>query len=334
MADVNPLGIGIIGCGGISGTHVAAIARVPAARVVAVADEVESRARALGEKLHVPWFTDRAKLLGLPEVEAVSICTPSGLHGALGAEAAAAGKHVITEKPIEVTVEKADALIAACRKAGVRLAMISQYRFHDCMRAIRAASTAGRFGTPTLGIASTKWYRGQEYFTGAPWRGTWELDGGGCCMNQGIHAIDQLLSVMGPVKRVMGYFDTRFQHIATEDAAAATLEFANGALGVIEGSTAAYPSFPAKVEIMGSAGTAAWELGSHEFRLWEFADGTPAPACEKQPWEAYHGLQFEDFVAAVREGRDPAVTGEEGRRAVAVITAIYRSSRERRPVDL
>jgi len=327
-----PLGIGIIGCGGISGTHVAALARVPAARVVAVADELEARAKALGEKLGVPWFTDRARLLALPVVEAVSICTPSGLHGALGAEAAAAGKHVITEKPIEVTVEKADALIAACRKAGVKLAMISQYRFHECMRAIRAAAAAGRFGTPTLGIASTKWYRGQEYFTAAPWRGTWELDGGGCTMNQGIHAVDQLLSVMGPVKRVMGYFDTRFQRSATEDAAAGTLEFESGALGVIEASTAAYPSFPARVEIMGAGGTASWELGSAEFRLWEFADGAPAPAVAPQPWEAYHAAQFEDFVAAIREGRDPAVTGEEGRRAVAVITALYRSSRERRPV--
>ncbi|MEK7768006.1 MAG: Gfo/Idh/MocA family oxidoreductase [bacterium] len=335
MADAGPVGFGIIGCGGIAGTHAAALARVPGARIVAVADEVEAKARTLGEKLKVPWFGNRADLLALPEVEAVSLATPSGLHGPLGIEAARAGKHVITEKPVEVTVEKADALIAACRAAGVRLSMISQYRFHEGMRAIRAAAVAGRFGRLTLGLASTKWYRAPEYFLNAAWRGTWALDGGGSLMNQGIHALDQLLWVMGPVRKVMGYAATLFQKIETEDATAGIIEFASGALGVVETATCACPGLPARLEVMGDAGSVAWELGGGAFRLWECRDGTPAPALPVDaPWETYHARQFEDFTAAIREGREPLVNGEEGRRAVETICALYRSARDGRPVLL
>ncbi len=323
------IGFGIVGCGGIAGTHAAALARVPGARVVAVADEVEARAKALGETLKVPWFTDRAAMLKLPEVEAVTLATPSGLHGPLGIEAAQAGKHVITEKPVEVTVEKADALIAACRAAGVKLSMISQYRFHEGMQAIRAAAAAGRFGRLALGMASTKWYRGQDYFAKVAWRGTWAMDGGGSLMNQGIHAVDQLLSVMGPVRRVTGYAGVLFQKIETEDATAGVLEFASGALGVIETATCVYPSFPAKIEVMGDRGSVTWELGGAGFRLWNFADGTPAPVLPADPpWETYHARQFEDFVGAIRDGREPLVSGGEGRRAVAVIRALYESARD------
>ncbi len=333
MAD-RPVGFGVIGCGGIAGTHVAALSQIPSARVVAVADEVEAKAKAMGEKLAVPWFTDRQAMLKRPDVEAVTIATPSGLHGPLGIEAALAGKHVITEKPLEVTVEKADALISACRKARVKLSMVSQFRFHEGILAIREAVAAGKFGKLTLGMASTKWYRGPDYFTGASWRGTWAMDGGGSLMNQGIHAVDQLLFVMGKVKRVQGYYGTLFQKIETEDVAVGTLEFESGALGVIETGTCAYPSHTAKVEVMGSTGTVVWELGGR-FRLWEFKDGAPQPEIPKDvPWQMYHRRQFEDFVGAIVDNREPLVSGEEGRRAVQVICALYRSAKERRPITL
>lgn len=327
------IGFAIEGCGGIAGTHAAALAKVPGARVVAVTDEVEASAKALGEKLQVPWFTNRSLMLRLPEVDAVTIATPSGAHGALGIEAARAGKHVITEKPVEVTVENADALIAACRTANVKLSMISQYRFHEGMAAIRSAAAAGRFGRLALGMASTKWYRAPSYFSRAAWRGTWALDGGGSLMNQGIHAVDQLLSVMGPVKRVTGYARVLFQTIETEDATAGVIEFSSGALGAIETATCVSPSFPAKIEVMGDTGSVTWELGAAGFRLWEFSDKTPPPKLPADPpWETFHARQFEDFVAAIRENREPLVNGEEGRKAVAVIRALYDSARDGVPV--
>jgi UDP-N-acetyl-2-amino-2-deoxyglucuronate dehydrogenase len=334
VTDPTPVGFGLVGCGGISGTHASALARVPGARLVAVCDRDAARAQALGTTLGVPWHDDLAALLARPDVEAVTICAPSGLHGEIGIAAARAGKHVIVEKPVETTLEKIDALVAACRQAGVRLSVISQYRFHGGMRGIHDAARAGRFGRLTLGIASTKWYRGPEYFASAPWRGTVRLDGGGCLMNQGLHAVDLLLAVFGRPVRVRGYATTRCHRIETEDAAAGVIEFEGGAIGVLEASTAAYPGVPAKIEIMGDAGSAIWELGASEYRLWECADGTPAPAIEVLPWEAFHGLQFADFVGAIRSEREPAVTAADGRRAVETILALYRSSAEGRAVEL
>src|SRR5687767_12465576 len=291
MSAAAPLGIGLVGCGGIAGTHVAAIAKVPGTRLVAVHDADVARAKGLADKLGVPWCPDLAALLALREVDAVSIATPSGLHAEAGALAAVAGKHVITEKPIEVTVEKADALIAACRKAGVTLSMISQYRFHEAMVALRAAAADGAFGRLTLGMASTKWYRGPEYFSSAPWRGTWAMNGGGSLMNQGIHAVDQMLSVFGPAERVRGYSALLFQPVETEDATAGVVEFTSGAIGVIETATCAFPNFAAKVEVMGDGGSAAWDLGAAEWKLWAARDGRAAPALESAPWETYHARQ-------------------------------------------
>lgn len=331
---MKPLGIGIVGCGGIAGAQVEAIKTVPALRIVAAQDADPARAKALAEPLGVPWFTELGALLAHPDVDAVSIATPSGLHRDIAVAAAASGKHVITEKPIEVTVGKSDEMIAACRKAGVTLAMISQYRFHEAMTGLRDAAAEGAFGRLMLGMASTKWYRGPDYYTEAPWRGTWALNGGGSLMNQGIHALDQMLSVFGPVKRVSGYADILFQSIETEDATAGVVEFTSGALGVIETCTCAFPSFAAKVEVMGDRGSAAWELGSPRWTLWAASDGRPAPALAEAPWETYHARQFADFADAVRDRRPPMVTGEAGRHAVAVVRALYDSAKSGRAMDV
>lgn len=331
MTD-RPVGFGLVGCGGIAGTHAAAIARVPGARVVAVMDPVGAAARALGERLGVPWFADLDRLLAAPEVDAVAIATPSGAHGDPALRAARAGKHVLVEKPLEVTVDKAEAVVAACRTAGVRLSVVSQYRFHDALQAMQAAAAAGRFGVPALGRASTPWYRGPSYFSDKPWRGTWALDGGGSLMNQGIHGLDCLLAVMGRASRVMGFAARRVQAVETEDVTAGTIEFAGGALGQLETTTAAYPGFAAAIEVTGDQGTAAWELGAGRFALWEFSDRGAAPPVEDLPWEANHARQIADFAAAIREGREPRVTGVDGVHAVAVIAALYRSAKEGRAI--
>ncbi len=327
------IGFGIIGCGGISDIHAKAIAALKDARIVAVSDPVADRAKKMARQYRVPWFTDNQKLLQLVEVDAVTITSPSGLHGSLGITSARAGKHVMVEKPIETTLEKADALIKACHKAKVKLGVISQLRFMPVMTAVYKAVKQGKFGRLTLGLASTKWFRPPEYFSEAPWRGTWKGNGGGCVVNQGIHCLDLLLSVMGPVKQVQGFTRRLWHKIETEDTAVANLEFENGGLGVIEATTTAYPGDSAKVEINGNKGTASWET-SGKVLSWKFKNGLARPADKEIPWGVMHVWQFRDFVEAIQENREPLVTGETNRRALEVVLALYRSSREQRPVRI
>jgi predicted dehydrogenase len=348
-AGGEPIGWGIIGCGVIAPFHARAVAAA-GARLVAVVDEVEERAAKLGAEFGVEAMTDLAAFLARPDIQAVSLCVPSGLHGALGAQAAEAGKHVLCEKPIEITLAAVDHLIATCRARGVKLGVISQHRFGPSMIRIREALAAGRFGRLLFGGAAIPWYRTQGYYDSGAWRGTWALDGGGCLMNQGVHYIDLLQWVMGPVERVVARAATVAHQIEVEDLALAILQFRNGALGLIQGTTAIYPGLPERLEIAGEGGTVVLTAGT--LTAWEFKDekgeagaygsklaagGVASATGAADPTAisaSTHAAQIADLIAAIREDRDPAIPGEAARRPLELILAIYQSAREGREILL
>ncbi len=344
-------GFAIVGGGVIAPFHARAIARIAKATLRAVVDAVPETAQRRGQEFGVPAYSDLRQVLARPDVDVVCVCVPSGLHAEIGVQAAQAGKHVVVEKPIDVSLEAADRLIAACRRHGVRLAVISQHRFDAGVQRLRAALEAGRFGRLLLGDAVIKWYRTQQYYDSGGWRGTWRLDGGGALINQGVHYADLLQWMMGPVERVVARFATAAHTIEVEDVALALLTFRSGALGVLQASTAVYPGLPERLEITGTGGTAIVEAG--EVRVWEFKDekgeagpygakvrsttAAPGPAAARDPAAlqiAGHVAQITDMVASVESGRDPVITGEEARRPLEIILAVYESARSGREVVL
>jgi predicted dehydrogenase len=290
------------------------------------------------------------EFLDHPGLDVVSICTPSGYHLEPACAAAEAGKHVIVEKPLEVTLERCDRIIETCEKKRVYLAGIFPSRFNPVAGKIKQAVDAGRFGRLTLGDAYVKWLRTQEYYDDIAWHGTWKLDGGGALMNQSIHAIDLLQWFMGPIDYIQGFIDTAaHQRIEVEDNAVAVLKYKNGALGVIEGSTSVYPGFRKKLDIAGIDGSVVLE---EDFLThWEFKHPTPEDERIQENMKSasdsdggaadpstisylYHRIQFEDFFQAIESGGKPLVDGHEARKAVEIILAVYRSARERTIVPL
>ena len=267
-------GFGIIGCGMISKFHAKAIADVRGAKLVACFDQVPAAADKLAETTGCKAYHKLDDLLADPAVNIVTIGTPSGAHMEPAVAAARAGKHVIVEKPLEITLRRCDQIIEACRTAGVVLSTIFPSRFHDSSQELKRAVDGGRFGRLTLGDAYVKWYRSQAYYDSGAWRGTWELDGGGALMNQAIHSVDLLIWLMGPVVEVRAK-TARLAHerIAVEDVALATVEFANGALGVIEASTAVFPGYLKRIEIHGNEGSAALE--EEDLVKWDFQKKKP-----------------------------------------------------------
>lgn len=347
---MSEVGYGIIGCGNIAPMHAEAIQEVEGARLVAVSDVVEENAKALAERFGATPYTDYHELLKRDDVDVVNLCIPSGLRADVGTDCAKAGKHIISEKPLEVNTERIDMLLAAVDKAGVKLGCIFQNRFADGSRLVKGALEEGRFGRLVLGDAYIKWYRSEDYYKSGSWRGTRRLDGGGCLMNQGIHQIDLLLWFMGPVKRVSARTSlVAHEGLEVEDLACAILEFENGSMGVIEGSTAIWPGHPARVEVHGDHGSVILEDGA--LRFWDFKDARPedekirsempqaaAGAGASDPLANVthegHRRQIQDFTEAVREDRPPVIDGKEGRRSVAVIEAIYKAAESGEPVLL
>ncbi len=345
------LGFGIIGCGNIGPVHAEAISNVRGARLVAVSDVVEKSAQALAGKYSAEAYTDYRKLLERKDVDVVCLCVPSGMRADIGIACAQAGKHIVAEKPIEISTARADRLIAAADKAKVRLACVFQSRFAEGARLIRKAVEEKRFGRLVLGDAYIKWFRSHDYYKSGVWRGTRKFDGGGALINQGIHQIDLLLWFMGPVKWVRA--ETRLsahEGLEVEDLACAQMEFANGALGSIEASTAIWPGHPARVEVHGSEGSAVLEDG--ELRFWQFKTDTKADKRVRASMNAEsalgsgaadplahlksegHRRQIADFVKSILENREPFVDGREGRRSVQLIEAIYASARSGKTVRL
>tara|TARA_R110002096_G_scaffold105704_18_gene232510 strand:- start:872 stop:1936 length:1065 start_codon:yes stop_codon:yes gene_type:complete len=341
-----PVGIGIVGLGMIAEFHGRAIAAAEGAELVACYSRTQDKAAAFAARHGGTPYADLQAFMAEPSLDMVAICTPSGAHLEPALAAAAAGKHVICEKPLEVTTERVDRMIRAFRVAGVMLAGIFPRRFNPSSILLKDAVAAGRFGRIASADAYVKWYRSQAYYDSGAWRGTWALDGGGALMNQSIHTVDLLLHLMGDVRSLRA--ETRLvahAGIEVEDMAIAMLEFECGALGVIQGTTAAWSrdGHPAEVQICGEHGSVF--LTDDRFRVWEFAEetgedariraehgltapkagaGAADPAAIDFSW---HTRNYEDALAALRTGQPPSITGEEARRAVAVIEAIYRSAK-------
>src|SRR5215831_8455691 len=269
------IGFGITGCGMIGKVQAEAIASIPGARLMAVCARDEKRVAEFAAKFGATGYTDYEKFLDHPGLRIVNICTPNGLHAEQGVAAARAGKHVLVEKPIDTTLEKADALIEACDRNGVKLGVIFQSRFLPAAQKIKRAIAEGRLGRLMIGDAYVKWYRSPEYYADS-WHGTIALDGGGALINQAIHTADLLRWIMGPAKTVFAFRSSlRYPQLEGEDTLVACIRFANGALGVIEATTSVSPGFKRRLEISGEKGTVI--LDGDSIGCWELS-GSSEPA--------------------------------------------------------
>jgi UDP-N-acetyl-2-amino-2-deoxyglucuronate dehydrogenase len=331
-----PLTIGLIGCGAISTQHVEAIAAVEGLRLGAVASASEERARSVGTRAGVPWTTSVEELLGRPDVDAVAILTPSGLHPSQAIAALERGKHVLVEKPISLTVHDADAVIEAAQRGGLTLATVSQRRFEPVTQALHRGVETGALGTLSLVLAEGLYLRPQAYYDSAAWRGTIDLDGG-VLMNQAIHLVDLVRWLGGPVRSVAAHVSTRTHVMEAEDTATVSLAFESGALGSIVATTSAVAESPAEIRVIGDAGRARivgeraveWEVPGVDRPVDAPTAGNGGrPAAATWGTTAIgHVRQYADFLEAIRTGRSPAVTGIDGRNAVEIVTAAYEASR-------
>jgi UDP-N-acetyl-2-amino-2-deoxyglucuronate dehydrogenase len=336
--------IGLIGAGNISQTHAAAAAQIHAARVVAVCGRTRDRAERIAVHSGASAYDDLGRFLEHRPMDLVVIGSPSGLHAEQGIAAAQHGLHVLTEKPIDTSTARADRLIAAAARAGVTLGVIFQDRMKPDIARLKALIDAGRLGAPILASASVRWHRPLDYYKGSTWRGIQALDGGGALMNQGVHTVDLLLWLFGPVRRVFGTVATRVHAIEVEDTAVATLEFASGAIGTIEAATSAYPGYARQIALTGSEGTVKLDgdrLAVIDLRSPDAGDVVAAEnavsAAARSPVVAdvsAHRAVFEDFIAAVAGHRQPSCDGAQGRASVAVVEAVYRSATTGQPVDI
>jgi predicted dehydrogenase len=353
MSSHSSLGFAIVGCGMIARYHVRALADVPGTHVAALITRNPGSAQKLIAETGippVPIFTDLAEALKRPDVDVAVVTTPSGAHLEPSVMAANAGKHVVVEKPLEITPERCARIIEACDRNGVKLCTIFPSRFHDANTTLKAAVDAGRFGRLTLGETTCKWWRTQAYYDEGGWKGTQALDGGGALMNQGIHNVDLLLWMMGDATHVTGFTATlAHERIEVEDTAVACLRFANGALGVIQATTSVHPGLPKTIGIHGDRGTVVIE--QEDVLRWDFANESPDDAGVKARFAQKlgasggssdpkaishqgHARQLADFVHAIRTNTAPRVDGREGRKAVALICAIYESMRTGKVVAL
>ena len=335
---------GIIGAGMIGHFHAKAITAMTGGELHSVFDLRGDAAEKLAVEYGGKAYSDLTAFLADPELEVVTVGTPSGAHLDPSLAALNAGKHVICEKPLEITTERIDQLIAAAKANGKTVAAVLNRRFHPGMDAFKKAADEGRFGKLTSASCYVKWYRDQAYYDSAAWRGTWALDGGGALMNQSIHTIDALLYLAGPVKAVQANTAClAHTDIEVEDIAVAILEFENGARGVIEGSTCTWSKdgHPARVQLCGTEGSVF--LADEAFELWDFmvektedaeirstlmkGQGAGLGANDPKAINFYqHQRNFEEVVNAIREGREPTTSATEARKPVALIRAIYESA--------
>lgn len=332
----------VVGLGTITKKHLESIKNAKGAKLVALYSSSKEKATEWGKQFEVEAYNDYERMLQDPMIDAVVILTPSGLHAEYGIKAAKAGKHVVVEKPIDTTLEKAKQLVEACEKSKVKLSCIFQHRFDPGIEKLKEAILDNQLGDLNFGASRTTWYRSQEYYDSGAWRGTWELDGGGALMNQSIHYIDLLLYIMGPVEEVHAYTATRSHtNIEVEDMAVASIKFRSGAIGMIEGNTAAYPGFDATLDIFGTDGSARVKDDQLvEFHLkgnedMNFSSSTTLSA-EEQKGLSHQSFQkqYEDIADAILNDREPLINGEESLKALELIHAIYKSSRTGKPVKL
>ena len=346
--DMKIWSFGIIGAGLVADFHARAINEISQAHLVGFCDGGSGRAKDLAAKYSCEAFRDYEAMLEDKEIDIVTVATPSGFHLEPSIAAAKAGKHVICEKPLEVTLERIDAMIEAHRKAGTVLGGIFQIRFNDALVPLRRAIDSGRLGDITYAGVYVPWWRSEEYYQDS-WHGTWELDGGGALMNQSIHMIDLLCHLMPPIEAIHAFSGTLgHTNMETEDTAVATLRFTNGALGVIYGTTASFPGQLRRFEVTGTRGTVVYLEDS--LSVWQFAEEQEqdkeirkefghvgGPGGMADPGEITHEnftRNIKAFIDSLERGEDFSIDGNESRKAVEVVLAIYESAKVRKPVTL
>jgi UDP-N-acetyl-2-amino-2-deoxyglucuronate dehydrogenase len=344
-----PLGFAIVGTGMIAAYHAQAIAQTPGARLIGVVSRSPERGAAFATKHNIPVVTETVeKMIARTDVRIINVTTPSGAHLEPALIAIRAGKHVIIEKPLEITPARVDQINAAADQRGVKVVSIFQGRFGTGAQTVKAALVAGRLGRLVLASAYVKWHRTTDYYKSA-WKGTWDLDGGGALMNQAIHGVDLLQWFAGLPAEVSGRFTRRVHTgIQADDTTVATLQFPDGALGTIEASTALWPGWSRRIEICGEHGSVCLE--DDFIARWNFAQAEPGDDAIRSAKRddalgsgagvpggisiAGHLRQIGDLVSAIRENRPPAIDGREGRKAVALVHAIYESAKSGKPMKV
>jgi UDP-N-acetyl-2-amino-2-deoxyglucuronate dehydrogenase len=333
-----PTHIGLIGGGNITETHARAALAIPGVQIAGIYGTNKANVEKLCRQFAAPAFQDLDSLLTHKPVDLVMIGSPSGLHAAQGIAAARHGLHVLTEKPIDITVERAQALIDAAQRARVKLGVMFQDRVKPDIRRLKELIDSGALGKILFVDARVKWWRPAEYYSKSKWRGTLELDGGGALMNQGVHTVDLLLWLLGDVTRVQARTATSLHNIESEDTAVAILEFAGGALGTLHATTAAYPGYPRRLEITGTQGTVILE---HDRIIAVDLRNPPPRAVADAPVDTNlsassaavtdargHQAILQDFLDAIEHDRAPLCDGLQGRKSVALIESIYRASHQ------
>lgn len=344
------IGFAIIGTGFISNIHAEAISQIPKANLVAIASIDEGGVKKFANQYNVRPYLDHLEMLQREDIDIVCICTPSGLHGDIAMDALRYGKHVIIEKPMEISLEKADQIINFANEAGLKVAVVSQHRFDPSVIQVKSQIDSGRLGKLVMAEIAVNWYRTQDYYDNGQWRGTWKMDGGGVLMNQSIHTIDLMQYFMGPVESVYALVDTlAHERIEVEDVAAAVVRFKNGALGTISCTTAAYPGYSNRLELFGSNGSAVIDADQLTHLYFKDSENGGVPVNDaprendENPTGAAnpmaiksdaHRLQFEDMIDSIQTNREPQVNGYEGRKPLEIILAIYKSAREGKSIHL
>lgn len=341
--DKKEFGFGIVGAGMIAHFHAKAISAIAHASLKGICSRTKSKAEAFAKEYQCIAYDSLEAMLHNSEIDIICVCTPSGVHLEPALASINAAKHCLIEKPLEVTTARCDRIIQAARQAGVKVGVIFPSRFYKAETSLKEAVDKSRFGDLVMGDAYVKWYRSPEYYQSGKWRGTWQYDGGGALMNQGIHSVDLLQWYMGPVLSVRAISaNAKHKNIEVEDTIVAILQFSNGALGAIECSTAVFPGSPKRIEIRGTEGSAVLE----EDRLIEWAfnedmenDKDVKDFNSYRPFSSGgasdpaaisfrgHQRQIEDMIQSIKTGRDPAITAEEGKKSVAIIEGIYASAK-------
>lgn len=350
----------LVGCGKVGQIHAQALAALPESEFVAVCDADAARARSFAERFAIRFFTDVAEMVHEAAVNAVLIATPHPLHAAPAIAAAEGGAHVLVEKPLAASLADCDAMLAAARKAGVLLSVISQRRLYEPVVRMKAAIDAGKIGRPALGVFTMYSWRDEAYYRSDPWRGRWDTEGGGVLVNQSPHQLDLLQWFMGEIEDVSGsWANINHPGVEVDDTAVATVRFKNGGLGAVITSVAQRPGIATAVQIHGSSGASVgvqtdtgatfvagmtgiaaapfndiWTIPGEEHLLAGFQAEDRARFAQVDGTSHYHRLQIQDFLQAILTRRPPMVSGEEGRAVVEFFTAIYRSHRERRPIAM
>jgi UDP-N-acetyl-2-amino-2-deoxyglucuronate dehydrogenase len=357
MGTMKKLRTGVIGCGKVSHTHAQALSELKESEFVAAYSRSADKAGDFAGQYGARGFADLEGML--KEVEAVVVCTPHPFHAGPAVRALQAGVHVLVEKPLAASLQDCDAMIAAAAKSGCTLATVSQRRWYAPVLRLKRAVEDGKIGAPALGMVTMLGWRDEPYYRSDAWRGSWKMEGGGVLVNQAPHQLDLLLWFMGPVAELYGCWENlNHPYIEVEDTAVAVIRFANGALGNIVVSNSQKPGLYGKVHVHGRSGASVgvqtdggamfiagmspvleppvndlWTVSGEESQLerWKEEDSEFFKTIDAASY--YHRLQVEDFLRSILEGRQPLVTGEEGRRTVELFTAVYRSNRDNRPVQ-